>query len=150
MVRAPEQVTTPPVLAPIADSTVAATLPVSVIVTAALAATTNLSVVTKAAVTSAAVPEIVIPAAAAVTTPSVCSPIPDNVVAAIVPLVSLIVTAPVWVPTNPPANAADKSAAVPLNVALFALRVIVPAVLLFIIAKFATLGAASVRVTLPA
>ena len=38
MVRAPEQVTVPPVLAPIADSTVAATLPVSVIVTSAFPA----------------------------------------------------------------------------------------------------------------
>ena len=111
-------------MAPIADSTVAATLPVSVIVTSALPATTKEPAVTKSAVTSAAVPDIVIPPDAAVTTPSVAEPIPDNVVAAIVPEVAVLVTAPVWVPTNPPANAADRSAAVPVNVASLAFRLL--------------------------
>ena len=118
----------PVVFALIADSTVAATLPVSVIVTSALPATTKEPDVTKAAVTSTAVPDIVIPPDAAVTTPSVADPIPDNVVAAIVPEVSVIVTAPVWVPTNPPANALDRYAAVPLKVTALLLSVIVPEV----------------------
>ena len=108
---------------------------VSVKVMVEESATTNEFEVTKASVISAVVPVIVI-ALVAVTVPLVCSPIPDNVEAVIVSEApSLIVIAPVWVPTNPPANAFDKLAADPLNDTELSLRVIVPEVPLFIAAN---------------
>ena len=71
IVMAPVTVTVPPVVPPIPDNTVAATVPVSVRRTAPFSITAFVASVTIAAVTCSVVPEIVIPAAAAVTVPSV-------------------------------------------------------------------------------
>ena len=71
IVIAPATVTVPSVVPPIPDNTVAATVPVSVRRTAPFSITAFVASVTIAAVTCSVVPEIVIPAAAAVTVPPV-------------------------------------------------------------------------------
>ena len=71
IVIAPATVTVPPVVPPIPDNTVAATVPVSVRRTAPLVITAFVPTSTIAALTCAVVPSIVIPPDAAVTVPSV-------------------------------------------------------------------------------